>query len=63
MKTMIGQLSDLNHDDLVVISEYNPAIEKIKTGETIVNIFHWLLDGWIKKVSQDDEQVLGNDGQ
>ena len=38
---------DLNHDKLVVISEYNPAIEKYKTGETMVNIFHMLLMGWI----------------
>jgi hypothetical protein len=44
----------------VLISEYNPAIEKIKTGETIVNIFHWLLDGWIKKVGQNNGQVLDN---
>jgi len=40
------------HDDLLIITEYNPAIEKHKTGSMIVEIFKWLLEGWLQKVNQ-----------
>ena len=39
----VNQLTESGKDDLVIISEYNPAIEKHKTGETMVHIFKWLL--------------------
>ena len=32
---------------LVIVSEYNPAIEKFKTGKVITDIFETLLIGWI----------------
>lgn len=33
-------------DDLVIITEYNPAIEKFKTGNMILDLFVWFLNGW-----------------
>lgn len=43
-------LTDLNHDNLIIISEYNPAIEKFKTGEFILTAFAQVLQSWISKI-------------
>lgn len=50
LKGIINDLTELKHDKLIIMSEYNPAIEKYKTGHTIVNMFHLLLQGWINQV-------------
>lgn len=61
IKSAIKDFSDFRHNDLVIITEYNPAIEQIKTGFTIVEIFEQLMTGWIdcakeiKKKKQNDE--------
>ena len=47
IKAAIKDISDMRHDDLVILSEYNPAIEQVKTGLTIVELFEQLLTGWI----------------
>jgi arginase family enzyme len=39
LKELVETLSKTEHDDLVIISEYNPAIEKMKTGQIVVKIF------------------------
>ena len=40
-------------DDLFIFSEYNPAIEKFKTGNTLLELFQVILNSWISKaVSQ-----------
>lgn len=39
MQANIGQAVQARLDDLVVITEYNPAIEKFKTGNMILNMF------------------------
>jgi len=39
----------LGHDDLILITEYNPAIEKHKTGETIIGVFKQILSDWLEK--------------
>lgn len=41
-----------NHDDLFIISEYNPAIEKFKTGHMIMDLFQVILNSWIAKVGK-----------
>jgi hypothetical protein len=50
LKEAVSDLTSRQQDDLVIISEYNPAIEKHKTGETIVAIFKWFLEGWLSKI-------------
>ena len=39
----IDQLIKCKKDDLFMVTGYNPAIEKFKTGELIVNIFKHLI--------------------
>ena len=39
MKQNIDQAISAGHDDLIIISEYNPAIEKFKTGHMILDLF------------------------
>ena len=48
MESIVSQLVKQEHDDLVVISEYNPAIEKVKTGNMILSMVRWFLLGWIQ---------------
>ena len=39
MKQNLDQAIAAGHDDLIIISEYNPAIEKFKTGNMILELF------------------------
>ena len=32
LNATLTELLQLNHDDLIIISEFNPAIEMVKTG-------------------------------
>lgn len=41
------------HDDLIIMTEYNPAIEKFKTGNMMLNIYTWILNGWIAQVMNE----------
>jgi len=61
LKTAIKDLSDLRHNDLVCLAEYNPAIEQVKTGQTIVEIFEQLLVRWVDcaKESRPSKKVDG----
>jgi len=43
-------MTKLRQDDLLIISGYNPAIEKFKTGNMVLDIFQWFLNGWILQV-------------
>jgi arginase family enzyme len=48
---MIEVLLDLveqKRDTLVAITEFNPAIEKVRTGQTIVTLFETLINGWLR---------------
>ena len=47
MEAIIDQLTRSKHDDLFIITEFNPAIEKHTTGKFIVKILKWLLQGWL----------------
>ena len=47
IKSAIKDISDNRHDDLVFLTEYNPAIEQVKTGLTIIELFEQLLVGWV----------------
>jgi len=50
LKEQISELINQERDHLVVISEYNPAIEKFKTGEMAVKIWLWFLEGWMQNI-------------
>ena len=43
LNSTLKTLTDLDHDNLIIISEYNPAIEKFKTGEFMLNAFAQVL--------------------
>jgi len=43
MQGILLDLIENNRDSLFVISEFNPAIEKFKTGETIISMFETLI--------------------
>lgn len=47
MMGVIGDCVREQMDDLVVITEYNPAIEKHKTGGLIISLFKQLLNQWL----------------
>ena len=53
MKANVDQAIVTCHDDLFIISEYNPAIEKFKTGNMILDLFQVILNAWITKYSSD----------
>lgn len=47
MKENLNTISSLGYDDLILVSEFNPAIEKLKTGNFIIEIFITLLSNWV----------------
>jgi len=47
MKANVEQALVAGHDDLFIFSEYNPAIEKFKTGNMILELFQVILNSWI----------------
>ena len=53
IKSAIKDISDRRHDDLVFLSEYNPAIEQVKTGITIIELFEQLLVGWVDQAREN----------
>ena len=52
MKSNIEQVVSLGMDDLIIITEYNPAIEKFKTGNMILDIFQGFLNGWTNQIEK-----------
>ena len=44
--TILQDLQSLGHDDLLIISEFNPAIEKLQTGQLIVEIVNMVIMGY-----------------
>ena len=52
MKVNVEQALAADHDDLFIISEYNPAIEKFKTGNIVLELFQVILNCWISKVAK-----------
>ena len=47
MKENLDIITKLGYDDLILVSEFNPAIEKLKTGNFIIEIFITLLNNWV----------------
>ena len=47
MKANVEQALAAGHDDLFIFSEYNPAIEKFKTGNMVLELFQVILNSWI----------------
>jgi len=47
LKENLNIIAKLGYDDLILVSEFNPAIEKLKTGNFIIEIFITLLNNWV----------------
>ena len=48
MKENLNIIAKYGHDDLILVSEFNPAIEKLKTGNFIIEMFITLLNSWVQ---------------
>ena len=46
MKENLNIIVKYGLDDLILVSEFNPAIEKLKTGNLIIEMFITLLNNW-----------------
>ena len=50
MKENLNIIAKYGHDDLILVSEFNPAIEKLKTGNFIIEMFITLLNSWAQNL-------------
>lgn len=58
MQDILLDLIEQERDNLFAITEFNPAIEKFKTCEVIINIFDTLIQGWLKNITETRRESL-----
>ena len=47
MKDNLNIIVKKGLDDLILVTEFNPAIEKLKTGNFIIEMLITLLNNWV----------------
>lgn len=58
MLEVVLDLIEQQRDTIVSITEFNPAIEKVRTGQTIMTLFETLINGWLRGLTHTKQNNL-----